>query len=89
MIIEAIVNAIVALLKGIMATFPDSLTLKPDVVNIPVAETMTWLVGIFASVAYVLPVTDILHMILVNFVVHNFAILWKLLFRIWDALPFT
>lgn len=51
-----------------------------------VAETF---LDIIQGVAYVLPVGDILIMFGIWYGIYTFTIAWKIIQRLWDALPFT
>lgn len=82
MILEGIISLIVGALEGIFSLLPKiDAGIPPDIAT----DFMQWIYGI----AYVLPVTDFLIMLGIWFVVTNFHVIWKLIQRLWDALPFT
>lgn len=83
MIIESILNII----KGAMLMI---LNLIPEInFNLNLSGVSETFIDILELVAYVLPVRDILLMFGIWFGIYSFNIAWKLIQRIWDALPFT
>lgn len=76
---------IVDALIGMINIIPDA----SGGLRIPVAETLAWFAQLLYTVNYVLPIGELIKMFVVVVVVYNFAIVWKLVFRVWDALPFT
>lgn len=50
---------------------------------------MTWFTDIVNASMFFLPIPDFLIMFGIWLVIVNFNIIQKLVFRIWDALPFT
>lgn len=83
MIIEGILYVIKIALEFIFSLLP---TL--DILQLPIGF-IEWFVNILKGVSYFLPITDFLIMFGVWIAVTNFQIVWKLLQRLWDALPFT
>ena len=83
MIVELVFNMIKAVLLTVLDWLP---TL--DIIIIP-DGLLQWFSNICASVTYFLPLTDFLTMFGIWVLVMNFAIVWRLLQRVWDALPFT
>ena len=82
MIIEGLISLIIGALKGIISLLPKiDASIPPDIAT---AFTQ-WIYG----VGYVFPVTDFFVMLGIWFLVTNFHIIWKLIQRLWDALPFT
>lgn len=83
MIVELVLNMIKAVLLTVLGWLP-----VLNVIAIP-EDLLLWFSNICATVAYFLPLTDFLTMFGIWVFVTNFAILWRLLQRVWDALPFT
>lgn len=83
MIIEAILGLFSLILKGVVALIPNlgSLALPNGLVE--------WFVNIMSASSYFLPLTDFILMFGIWMLVTNFTIVWKIIQRIWDALPFT
>jgi hypothetical protein len=83
MILEAIFSLINLVLKGIFALIPDmsGITLPTGLVE--------WFINILNMTAYFLPLIDFLAMMGIWLIVTNFQIIWKIIQRVWDALPFT
>lgn len=48
-----------------------------------------WLRKICCDVGYFLPMKDFFIMFSIWFLITNFKIVWKVVQRVWDALPFT
>lgn len=82
MIIEGLISLIVGALKGILSLLPK---IDPSIPADIATDFMQWIYGI----SYVFPVEDFFVMLGIWFVVTNFHIIWKLIQRMWDALPFT
>jgi hypothetical protein len=82
-IITAIVSLLVLILKGIVALIPDfsSISLPDGMVQ--------WFVDLVDSVSYFLPIADFIAMLGIWLVVTNFRIVWNVIKRVWDLLPFT
>lgn len=83
MIIEAILTVIKVALEFIFSLLP---TL--DLLQMPIGF-IEWFINVLSGVSYFLPITDFLIMFGLWMAITNFQIVWKLLQRIWDALPFT
>jgi hypothetical protein len=82
-IIEAVFGVIKLLLKAIIALIPNLSALSlPD-------GLMDWFTSTVQLSAYFLPLADFFLMFGIWMVVVNFSIVWKIIQRIWDALPFT
>jgi hypothetical protein len=83
MIIEAVFGVIKLLLKAIIALIPNLSALSlPD-------GFMDWFTSTVQLSAYFLPLGDFFLMFGIWMVVINFSIVWKIIQRVWDALPFT
>lgn len=82
MILEGLISLIVGTLKGVLSLLPQiDAEIPVDIVT----TFKQWIYGI----GYILPVSDFFIMLGIWFVVANFHIIWKLIQRLWDALPFT
>ncbi len=82
MILEGLISLIVGALKGILSLLPQiDAGIPADIAT----TFMQWIYGI----GYIFPVTDFLIMLGIWFAVTNFHVIWKLIQRLWDALPFT
>lgn len=83
MIVEVILNLLKTLLIGLINLLPslDGLTLP--------AGFISWLQNIIGLSAYFLPIVDFLIMFGFWILVINFQLVWKVIQRVWDALPFT
>lgn len=83
MILELICDILKSLILYIIGLLPiwQGLYLPIDLVS--------WFGNILTSVAYFLPVTDLLMMFGFWILTKNFHIIWKSIQRMWDALPFT
>lgn len=82
MILEVLISLIVGTLKGVLSLLPQIDAEIPDDI---VTTFMQWIYGI----GYILPVSDFFIMLGIWFVVTNFHLIWKIIQRLWDALPFT
>lgn len=82
MIIESIFDAIKVLLVGMFKLMP---TLS---VTIP-SDLLSWFSDLINAVAWFFPVSDVFLIFGIWVTVTNFNLLWKLIQRVWDALPFT
>lgn len=85
--LQSIIQIIVNILVSIMDIIPEpteALTL-----GIPMAETIVWFIEILTLVNYILPVDDLIRMFIALMILHNFNLVWKVITRIWDALPLT
>jgi hypothetical protein len=81
-ILEGLISLIVGALKGILSLLP-----QIDA-GIP-ADIATGFMQLIYGIGYVFPVIDFLIMLGIWFAVTNFHVIWKLIQRLWDALPFT
>ena len=82
MILEGLISLVVGALKGVLLLLPQ---IDPSIPADIAADFMQWIYGI----AYVFPLADFFVMLGIWFVVTNFHVIWKLIQRLWDALPFT
>lgn len=85
MITEGILNLILDVMQWFFNLIPAPEQTAGAGLN-GVGETF---VDIIQGVAYVLPVGDILIMLGIWYGLYTFTIAWKIIQRIWDALPFT
>lgn len=85
MITEAILN----LIKSIMTWLFNLIPAPEQTVGAGLSGVSDTFIDIIQGVAYILPVGDILIMLGIWFGIYTFTIGWKLIQRIWDALPFT
>lgn len=83
MITELLINIFVTPLELIISLLP-SLHFK----TLPY-ELAVWFANILMSVGYFLPVADLLVIFGLWMLVVNFNIVWKLILRIWDSIPFV
>lgn len=83
MILELIFDVIFGLLFIVINLIPN-LTF----IQLP-AEFIVWFANIIVMSAYFFPVSDFFIMIGIWLMVANFHLAWKVLTRLWDALPFT
>ena len=83
-----IVEALLELVKLNMIWF---LNMIPDVEigELNLTDVAEKFVNILQGVAYVFPVKDVLIMLGIWFGIYTFTITWRVIQRIWDALPFT
>lgn len=85
MIIESILNGI----KVVMMWLFNLIPAPEQTAGAGLGGVADTFVDIIQGVAYVLPVGDILIMLGIWYGIYTFTIGWKLIQRIWDALPFT
>lgn len=83
MLVEAFFNLLKGVFEAIMGMLP---TL--DGITIP-SGFITWFTNIMNASSFFLPLADFLIMFGIWMAVTNFDIIWKIIMRIWDALPFT
>lgn len=83
-----IVEALLELVKFNMIWF---LNIIPNVEigELNLTDVAEMFVEIMQGVAYVFPVKDVLIMFGIWFGIYTFTIAWRVIQRIWDALPFT
>jgi len=84
MIIEGILN----LIKGALIWFINLIP-SPEPIEVSIGGITKTFVEIVQGVAYILPIGDIMIMFGIWFAINAFTIGWRLIQRIWDALPFT
>ena len=84
MITEFILDALKELFLLILSPLP-----VLDITMNWQSEFLDWFTDIVSTVSYFLPMADLLLMFGLWFAITNFEILWKIITRIWDALPFT
>ena len=82
MILEGLISLIVGALKGVLSLLP-----KIDA-GIP-ADIVTPFMQRIYGIVYILPIGDFFIMLGIWFAVTNFHLIWKIIQRLWDALPFT
>jgi len=81
-ILEGLISLIVGALKGVLSLLPQiNAGIPADIVT----TFMNWIYGI----GYILPIGDFFIMLGIWFAVTNFHLIWKIIQRLWDALPFT
>lgn len=85
MITEGLLNIV----KSVMMWFFNLIPAPEQTVGMGLGVVAETFVDIIQSVAYVLPVGDILIMLGIWYGLYTFSIGWKAIQRIWDALPFT
>lgn len=83
MVTDAILDLLQTAASGVIALLP---TL--DLTQIPAVNLIAWLIQLFDTVAYVLPITGMLTPFLLWIAIKNFHFGWKVIQRIWDAIPF-
>ena len=83
MIIDGILALFKLILSGIVALIPDlgGFTIPSGFIE--------WFQNIVNMSAYFLPLADFFLMFGIWMLVTNFQIVWKIIQRVWDALPFT
>ncbi len=84
MIIEGILN----LIKGALLWFINLIP-APESIEVSISGIANTFVEIVQGVAYILPIGDIMIMLGIWLAINTFTIGWRLIQRIWDALPFT
>lgn len=83
MIIEAILNLVKSLIMGILSLLP---TLNAT--GIP-NDLLNGFASVIYGVSYFFPVADVLIMLAISFAITNFHIIWRLIQRVYDAIPFV
>jgi hypothetical protein len=71
------------------ASFTIDLLPNLDLSIIPIVQIMAWLIQIFNTVDYVVPIKALLVPFFLWITIKNFHFGWKIIQRIWDALPLT
>ncbi|WP_041719185.1 hypothetical protein [Alkaliphilus oremlandii] len=85
MILEFIFN----LLKNLLILVINQLSILEFNPLTSAVGILPWLVNILSTVAFFLPIVDLLTIFGIWVGIRNFDIVWKVIQRIWDALPFT
>lgn len=83
-----ITEAIMELLKANILWFFSMLP-SVQIGNLNLSEVAQNFVDIIQGIAYFFPVKDALIMLGIWFSIYTFNIAWRIIQRIWDALPFT
>lgn len=83
MILELLLKACFGVLKGILFMVPSA-----DSFEVPMG-VFQWVTSMIQVMHYFVPVGDFILMLTIWFGVTNFQIIWRVIQRIWDALPFT
>ena len=82
MILEGLFTLIIGAFKGILSLLPQ--------VNAEIpADIATTFLDLIYGISYIVPVGDFFVMMGIWFAVTNFHLIWKIIQRLWDALPFT
>ena len=82
MILEAVFNLIKNVLLFVINLLPSTN------IDLPTG-LIEWINNTLSLVGYFIPVGDMFLMLGIWFAITNFNIIWKIITRIWDALPFT
>lgn len=82
MIIEGLISLIIGAFKGILSLLPQLNAEIP-------ADIATTFLDLIYGISYIFPVGDFIIMMGIWFAVTNFHVIWKLIQRLWDALPLT
>lgn len=82
MIVEDTFNGVASLLLAVLDFIP---TLR---ITIP-SDLLSWFSDLINAVAWFFPISDVFLIFGIWVTVTNFNLLWKLIQRVWDALPFT
>ena len=83
MIIEAILNIFKSALIWLIGLVP-----APEI-SLGLGAVVNSFIEMLQVASYFLPVGDILVMFQIWFSIYTFSIVWKLIQRLWDALPFV
>lgn len=83
MITEALIKAFGSVLKGLIWLLPDM-----GSIALPTGFT-DWFENVVSASAYFLPLGDFFVMLGIWYSVIYWQVIWKVIMRIWDALPFT
>jgi len=83
MITELLINIFVIPLELIISLLPSL-----NFLTLP-TELAVWFANILLSVGYFLPIADLLVIFGLWMLVINFNVVWKLILRIWDSIPFV
>ena len=83
-----IVEALLELVKFNMIWFLNMIP-NVEIGELNLTDVAEMFVDILQGVAYVFPVKDVLLMFGIWFGIYTFTTGWRVIQRIWDALPFT
>ena len=83
-----IVEALLELVKFNIIWFLNMIP-NVEIGDLNLNDVAEMFVDILQGIAYVLPVKDVLIMFGIWFGIYTFTIAWRVIQRIWDALPFT
>ena len=83
MLVELIVTPIVSVFLGLLNLLP---AMPGFVIR---DEIVTWFGGVISTASAFLPIGDLFVMLGIWLATVNFAVIWRLIQRAWDALPFT
>lgn len=84
MITEALMNLVKLNMLWFLNIIPNV-----EIGELNLTDVAEMFVDILQGVAYVFPVKDVLIMFGIWFGIYTFTIGWRVIQRIWDALPFT
>ena len=84
LILEGIINVVMALFTTIITAINPILG-GLDIPN----DVVTTIKDIIESVAYFVPVADLAIMLGISLMVNYWHVMWRIIQRVWDALPFT
>jgi len=83
-----IVEALLELVKFNIIWFLNMIP-NVEIGDLNLNDVAEMFVDILQGIAYVFPVKDVLIMFGIWFGIYTFTIAWRVIQRIWDALPFT
>lgn len=82
MILEAIMTLFISVLTSLISVLP--------VIEIPIPSGLVgWFEGILTAASMFLPISSMLTILGLDILITNFSIVWKLIMKVWKALPFT
>ena len=84
MVVEFLLNGIKLLLISFINILPSFPTFE-----LKIAEMVSWLLDLIATVSYLLPLDTLIPIFFAVIAIQTFHFWWKLIQRIWDALPLT
>lgn len=84
MITELILDSIIVVLNFLVSLIPD---MTMDTTSFE--NGMNYMVDIWTGIKVIFPVNAFISMFITLILVNNFGIIWKIIMRVWDALPFT
>lgn len=82
-----IIELILDMIKGVLLFIINLIPLL-DKVALPLGF-INWFNDILYTTAFIFPVADLLIMLGIWIATRNFHVVWRIIQRIWDALPFT